>query len=195
MIRKLYVIIPLVLLSGACVYSAKACDQLNLKITGQMPKSFAMESNKNELQRGIFNISLSSLGIKGEQARLVFTHTTKDRWRVDVQMSELENLASMPNIFTRPAATILDFSQNGSQTAEQHLVLYPTGGILQKNGTSVIITLSGFTIDSNVNEPSFSEEHTIDSNVTCIEPRKIISIKTKPDSVRDELNPYLPGER
>ncbi len=195
MTRKLVAII-VALQIGSYQNDTFACDQLNLQVTGQLSESspaLSKASDGSSELSNFYDVPLDLLGIEGEQARLVFTRTLPSIWRVDVQLSDLEPLTSAPTILTRSAATLIEFSEDGKQTAEQTIVIFPSGGSSKKNNTSVTIALRDFTRSKN--NTTFKQDYFIDPEAECVEPRKIISVKTKPDNVRDELNPYLPGDK
>lgn len=173
-----------------------ACEQLNLHLSGQLKEETSILSKHNDATKGlssVYNLPLKVLGIMNEQARLVFTKTADRIWRVDIQMDVHEKFNSAPNILDRPAATILEFSEEGKQLNSQSLMVFPMGGgSMGKFGTSVLIELDNFELGKNTN---LVEEYFLDDKAICAESRTIVSIKTEPNEERDELNPFLPNEQ
>ncbi|MCB0319270.1 MAG: hypothetical protein KDD60_00010 [Bdellovibrionales bacterium] len=175
---------------------AFACDELEVHLSGVLARNAAIyDQTRPTIRRsdsGVYNVPLDRLGVKGEKLALLFTRSSENTWRVDVLSDASGRIDLNVGIKNSSAATLLDFDEEGNQVSSQEVEFYPLGGLNGKVGSRVRIALTSFRLTEGEN--AFSEELYVDNEAACFEPAKIISVKSKADSVRDELNPYGPGE-
>lgn len=175
---------------------AIACDRLDIILGGEVPDDAPVvsqiESTRDSTLVPLYPLPLTAIGINNVQAALAFTRTGHSVWRIDMltDASGMDLRSSQSAI--RPAATFLDFDENGEQVGEQFVALYPSS-VAERRGNTVVIVLRGFRV-SSTHSAQFVVDHYVDTKSQCMEARKITAIKTAPDEQRDELNPFAPGE-
>ena len=175
-------------ISPAAIAQAQECQSAYLRLSGNLPSTAPIDP-AGRAEPVVLSFSLSEIGAPDEILYLRAARVREDQWRLNFARNEAGDLDDTRGAFN----LLLEFDGAGQQQNSVGMLLQSHSSDPRIAGSAMTVNFDQFT---QLDRSSSLTPELLGREVSeCGYDGQIVAIKTRPDSVRDELNPIVIEER
>ena len=187
-IKLLSCVFAMMTVTAVALAQEPECQSAFIRLSGNLPSTIPVDS-RGHAEPVILSFSLSDVGASEEHIYLRAARVREDQWRLNFARNESGDLDEGHSGIN----LLLNFDGAGQQLNSVGFIVQPHSANARVAGSALSVNFEQFTqLDL---APRFAKEVIRHEASQCGYDGQIVGIKTRADSVRDELNPIIIQER